>query len=206
MRIVSKYYDSNIFILEKENEVLIVDSAVEVKEIEKLVKGKKVVGVLLTHGHFDHALFADEYAKTFKTKVYASEFAKEYLSENRKNYSTDIEGLFLEIKDFKNFVFLSGEGEIEIGNFHVEFKQLGGHSKSDMCFKIDDEVYVGDVLIGRDMGRTDLYGGDKEEMKKSLSWLIDEDYQIMHSGHGEDNNKKTQDKVASIWIKFLSRK
>ncbi len=205
MRFVSKFYDSNVFVLEKGEQVLIVDTAVEPDEMEKYVEGKKVVGVLLTHGHFDHALYVDEYAKKFNTKVFASEFAKEYLSDHKKNYSTDFEGLFLEIKDFQNFVFLSGEGECKIGNFLVKFKQLGGHSKSDMLYEIDNEIFVGDILLGRDMGRIDLYGGNKNEMKKSLEVLLNQKYSIMHSGHGEDNDKQTQDKVAKIWMKFLSR-
>ncbi len=205
MRIVSKYYSSNVFVLERGNQVLIVDSAVEPEEIKKYVQGKQVVGVLLTHGHFDHALFADEYAKLFETKVYASRFAKEYLADHKKNYSTDFQGLFMEVKDFSNFVFLDDKGELQLGDFTVEYKQLGGHSKGDMCFKIGAELFVGDVLIGRDMGRIDLYGGNKEDMKKSLTYLIEEDYEIMHSGHDVDNNKSTQDKVASLWLKFLNR-
>lgn len=50
--------------------------------------------MLLTHGHFDHAYYVEEYANAFDTKIYLSEFAKEYLEDNKKNYSCDYEGLF----------------------------------------------------------------------------------------------------------------
>ncbi len=205
MRLVSDFYDSNVFVLEKGDQALIVDCGVEPSEIQRHLKGKKVVGVLLTHGHFDHAVYSDDYAKTLNTKVYASEMAKEYLADHKKNYSTDFEGLFFEIKNFQNFVFLSGDGEFVLGDFKIKYKQLGGHSKGDMIYEIDNEIFVGDILLGRDMGRVDLYGGNKIQMKQSLEVLLNEDYTIMHSGHGEDNDKKTQDKVIKIWTKFLSR-
>lgn len=205
MRLVSKFYESNVFIVEKNNEVLIIDAGAKVEEVKKAVGNQKVVGILLTHGHFDHSYFVEEYMKEFGAKVYASEYIKEYLEEPKKNCSTDYEGCYLEVKDFSNFVLLSGEGKIKIGEFKVQYKQLGGHSRSDMCFKIDDEIYVGDTVLGRAVGRTDLYGGDKQAMVKSLKYLQGLNYSIMHCGHGEDFEKATQDKVCQIYIKFLSR-
>ena len=69
MRLVSYFYESNVFILEKNNEVLIVDCGIPASEIKKHIGNKKVVGVLLTHGHFDHAYYVEEYANTFDTKI-----------------------------------------------------------------------------------------------------------------------------------------
>ncbi len=205
MRLVSDFYDSNVFLVEKGKEVLIVDAGLNLLALKKYLDGKKVVGILLTHGHFDHSYFVMKYQKEFGVKVFASELIEEYLSDCRKNYSTDLENCFLEVKDFQDFVFLAGEGEIKVGNFNVKFKQLGGHSKSDMCYVIDNEVYVGDTVLGRAVGRTDLYGGNKEEMVRSLNYLQNLKYDTMHCGHGEDFDKKTQDKVCQIYIKFLSR-
>ena len=157
--------------------------------------------MFLTHGHYDHAFYAPSYAKAFGCKVYASEFAKEYLADAAKNYS---DGKF-SVRDFSDFVFLHGDGVVRLGKFEVEYFALGGHSKSDVCFRVDDDLFVGDVLIGRDMGRLDLFGGSKDEMKKSLEKLVDLKYSTMHSGHGEDTTKFSQDKVAKLWLKFLSR-
>ena len=204
MRIVSKLYDSNEFILENNNKVLIVDCGVPAKEIENYVQGKEVVGILLTHGHFDHAFYVEDYIKTFKTKVYASEFIKEYLEDSKKNYSTD-EGLFLEVKDFNNFIFLSNCGKFKLADFEFEYTSLGGHSKSDMCYLIDNELYVGDVIIGRGIGRMDLYGGNREEMIESLGKISKINYQKMHCGHGEDMPKQAQDKVITTYLRFLKR-
>lgn len=203
-QIVSKLYESNTFVIENNNEVLIVDAGATLEEVKKCVGDKKVVGILLTHGHFDHSYYISSYIEEFKTKAYASKFAKEYLADHKKNYSSDF-GLNMNMQDFKNFVFLKNSGSIKIGSFLVEFGQLGGHSKSDMFFKIDNFLFVGDVIIGRGIGRMDLYGGNKAEMLKSLKILANVEYETMCCGHEENRTKEAQDKVISTYIKFLSR-
>ena len=200
-RVVSKYIKSNVFVVGNERVCVIVDAAAELDDVKNAVGKRRVLGVFLTHGHYDHCLFANVYAKCFSCKVYASEKIKAYLQNPDYNYS---DGKF-KIEDFSAFEFLSGEGEVDLKEMKVRFHQLGGHSKSDMCFFVGDEIFVGDVLLGRDMGRTDLYGGDKEEMKKSLQYLLDVNYSIMHAGHGADNDKPIQDKVAKLWLRFLNR-
>lgn len=200
-RVVSNFIESNVFVVGDDKVCIIVDAAAEIEAVKNAVEGRKVLGVFLTHGHYDHALYSLLYAQTFGCKIYASKFIEEYLRNPDWNYS---EGKFL-IDNFSDFVFLGKAGKVKLDGMEVEYKQLGGHSKSDMMYQVGYEIFVGDVLIGRDMGRIDLYGGSKEEMKKSLKVLAESQYSIMHSGHGSDNNKQTQDKVAKLWIKFLER-
>lgn len=220
LRVVSEIIESNVFVCEKDGDFVVFDAGAKTEDvqnaIEKLkaktstqekenanVNGLKghVLGVFLTHGHYDHCFYALEYAKTFGCKIFVSEFAKEYLQDAKKNYS---EGKF-QVDDFSNFEFLHGDGALELGGFTVEYFALGGHSKSDVCYRVNDDLFVGDVLIGRDMGRIDLFGGSKKQMQKSLQKLVDLNYTTMHSGHGEDNSKFLQDKVAKLWLRFLSR-
>lgn len=200
-RIVSDLISSNVFVLSKNDSCIIIDAGAKVEEVKKVVGKKVVEGIFLTHGHYDHSARVMDYIREFGATVYASEFIKEYLGNGDYNYS---EGKFA-VSDFSNFKFLSSNGVVSLPTFSIQFRQLGGHSKSDMMFKIGDEIFVGDVLIGRDMGRIDLYGGSKEKMSESLKFLQEIDYKTMHSGHGDDNDKKTQDKVASLWVRFLSR-
>lgn len=161
--------------------------------------------IFLTHGHFDHAYFVEDYAKKLNVKIYASEKIREYLEEPKKNYSTDFNCDLLKISDFSNFVFLQGDGEVKIGDVVIKYFQMGGHSKSDMCFLIGEDLFVGDLIIGRGIGRMDLYGGSKQEMIKSLKKLATLNYKTMHCGHGEDLSKEMADKVISTYLRFLSR-
>ncbi len=200
-RIESDLISSNVFVASDGDFCFIVDAGAKVEEVEKTIAGRKVEAVLLTHGHYDHCARVLDYVKKFGCKVYASESIKEYLQNGDYNYS---EGKFV-LNDFSQFVFFSGNGEINLPHFKIKYFALGGHSKSDVMYDWQGDIFVGDVLIGRDMGRIDLYGGNKVEMMKSLGFLVDYDYVMMHSGHGKDNDKKTQDKVASLWLRFLDR-
>lgn len=200
-RIESDLISSNVFVVSQGNCCVIIDAGAKVEEVAKVVGAKKVEAIFLTHGHYDHCARVMDYIKRFGAKVYASQFIKEYLENGDYNYS---EGQFV-VTDFTDFIFLQESGKVKLPHFEVEFFTLGGHSKSDIMFKIDDDIFVGDVLIGRDMGRIDLYGGSKDKMKDSLKFLQKFNYETMHSGHGGDNDKQTQDKVINLWLRFLNR-
>lgn len=202
MRIVGDIYESNVFITKN---TLIVDAGANLEKLEKCLAGCKVGGVLLTHGHFDHTYFAMDYAQKCGVKIYASAKIEEYLREPKKNYSTDFDGMELKIDDFSNFVLLHGDGEFSAQNVKVKYFQLGGHSKSDICFLVGDDLYVGDTIIGRGIGRMDLYGGNKQDMLESLKKISALSYKTMHCGHGEDLTKEMADKVIATYIRFLSR-
>ena len=202
MRIVGDIYESNVFITKN---TLIVDAGANLEKLEKCLAGCKVGGVLLTHGHFDHTYFAMDYAQKYGVKIYASVKIEEYLREPKKNYSTDFDGMELKIDDFSNFVLLHGDGEFSAQNVKVKYFQLGGHSKSDICFLVGDDLYVGDTIIGRGIGRMDLYGGNKQDMLESLKKISALSYKTMHCGHGEDLTKEMADKVIATYIRFLSR-
>lgn len=203
MRLVGDIYDSNVFVENIDKNIFIIDAGANFDKINDVTEN--VRAIFLTHGHFDHAYFVEDYAKKLNVKIYASEKIREYLEEPKKNYSTDFNCDLLKITDFSNFVFLQGDGEVKIDAVVIKYFQMGGHSKSDMCFLIGENLFVGDLIIGRGIGRMDLYGGSKQEMIKSLKKLATLNYKTMHCGHGEDLSKEMADKVISTYLRFLSR-
>lgn len=203
MRLVGDIYDSNVFVENIDKNIFIIDAGANFDKINDVTEN--VRAIFLTHGHFDHAYFVEDYAKKLNVKIYASEKIREYLEEPKKNYSTDFNCDLLKITDFSNFVFLQGDGEVKIDAVVIKYFQMGGHSKSDMCFLIGENLFVGDLIIGRGIGRMDLYGGSKQEMIKSLKKLATLNYKTMHCGHGEDLSKEMADKVISTYLKFLTR-
>lgn len=203
MRLVGDIYDSNVFVENIDKNIFIIDAGANFDKINDVTEN--VRAIFLTHGHFDHAYFVEDYAKKLDVKIYASKKIREYLEEPKKNYSTDFNCDLLKISDFSDFVFLQGDREVKMGNVVIKYFQMGGHSKSDMCFLINDDLFVGDLIIGRGIGRMDLYGGSKQEMIKSLKKLATLNYKTMHCGHGEDLSKEMADKVISTYLKFLTR-
>lgn len=200
-QIISNLLESNTYVVKKSDECLIVDAGADLNEIEKKVDGHVVKGLLLTHGHYDHAFNALEISKHFNCKIYASKKIVENLSDPAKNYGENFK-----IDDFSNFVFLEEKQDFSLGEFEISATLLPGHSKCSMCYLIDGTFFAGDVLFKQGIGRTDLYGGSKQEMLESLSYIQNKiDFDTVASGHGEMSNAQQQKRNLNLFIRFLSR-
>ena len=200
-KIISKLLESNVFVVEKEGHFLIVDCGVELSQIKKIVGQNRVDGILLTHGHYDHSLYCNEYAKAFKTKIYAEKSVQNTIIDGRANYS---DGGF-SLNDFSRFVFIDEDCKLKIGDFEVECILSKGHSPCCICFKIDDSLFAGDFLFENGIGRTDLINSNKQDMLDSLNKIENVDFKQVYSGHGVESDKKTQQKNIAIFKRFLQR-
>ena len=96
-KVVSKLLDSNTFVVSNGEDAIVIDAGCSIEQVKNVVQGKHVLGVLLTHAHYDHALYAEIYAQEFGCKIYASSASQEYLKDSAKNYGP------LKIDDFKDF-------------------------------------------------------------------------------------------------------
>lgn len=63
------YLEENCYILEKEDECLIIDPGDEFFKIKKAVT-KKVTGILITHRHFDHIGALEDVIEEYRVPVY----------------------------------------------------------------------------------------------------------------------------------------
>lgn len=199
-KIVSHHLDSNTFVVIENDECLIVDAGAEIEDTAKLVGGKKVVGILLTHGHFDHAFNIIAYAKRFCCNIYASKLAKANLADPKKNYGEDFS-----IADFSQFVWIDDDSEFALGNFLIKAYSLSGHSKCCTGFLVADVLFAGDVLFSKGIGRTDLHDSSREDMLNSLKKITSIPFSIVASGHGEMSTAAAQKRNISVFIKYLSR-
>lgn len=152
---------TNCYILYEDDKCLIVDPGDEENSIIKRISKLKVtpVGILLTHNHFDHTMCADSLSAFYKIPVY----------------------------DYKNLF----EGTQKIGPFAFEVIYTPGHSNSSLTyyFKDYDMMLVGDFIFKDSIGRTDLPGGNFQDMLSSLERIKSYDDNItLYPGHG---NKTT---------------
>jgi glyoxylase-like metal-dependent hydrolase (beta-lactamase superfamily II) len=84
---------------------------------------------------------------------------------------------------------LLSEGDtIEIGDLTFEVLHLPGHSAGGIGLKVQDHVFVGDVLFAGSVGRTDLPGGDFDQLANAIrqKLFVLDDATIVHPGHGPD--------------------
>ena len=69
--------EENCYILKKDNKVLVIDPGDEIDKIKKIIGDSRVVGVLVTHNHFDHVGALSNFDKNIIYNYYNLE-EKEY--------------------------------------------------------------------------------------------------------------------------------
>ena len=177
--------EENTYVLSNGKDCLVIDPGSEINKINEYLNSRnlKTKAILLTHGHYDHIGAAKELSLIENCNIYASLYEKEILEDAEKNGSLKFSKKEITLNDV---VYFEEEVVLEIGEFKAEVIFLPGHSPGGVGYIIGDAVFTGDTLFKGTCGRVDLYGGNKNDMKKSLSYLftLDNSYKIF-PGHGD---------------------
>ena len=176
---------SNCWVITSGNEALLVDAGAEPREIGKALsaRGLTLRGVLLTHGHFDHALNARAVADEHGVPLYIHRDDAEMLPDGEKNAYLMCYGREMSL-GYADKLLSSGD-EVELGGEKIKVLHTPGHSKGSVCYLAGDSLISGDTLFATSVGRWDLYGGSISELRSSLAalTLLDENITI-YPGHG----------------------
>lgn len=161
------------------------------RERERIVKyieseRLKPVRCLLTHAHFDHLLALDLIRDNYGLlpEVHCDD----------EPLMNRVKWRIIEVFGEKNFIseipmpehWLDDGEIIHFGSHHFSVIHTPGHSSGSVVYYCEEEhlAFTGDTLFYNNVGRTDLYGGDKEAYKKSLLKLMKlPDETILQSGH-----------------------
>lgn len=154
---------------EETNEALVIDPGDSAKLLIEKIKEHNLtpVAVLLTHGHSDHALAAEEVANAFGIKIYAHEAEKETL----ETPSINLCGMFgLQGVAFHADVFVKDNDLLELAGFSIRVFHTPGHTKGGCCYYIEKEqaIFSGDTLFQASVGRTDFPGGSMSTLVRSI--------------------------------------
>lgn len=183
-------------------ETLIVDPGDQGKRIVEccLKEELRPVGILLTHGHFDHIGGVKALTEAFRIPVYASEAEEALLEEPGKNLSAKLQGYSISlIPD----VLLADSEEITLAGFQIRTIHTPGHTGGGMCYYLPAEgiAFTGDTLFRHTYGRTDLPTSSFAELKDSLIhklFVLPEEVKAL-PGHGNATTIGEEKKRNPIW-------
>lgn len=143
--------------------------------------------LLNTHCHIDHVLgnrfVYDEYGLT--PQLHEGEVP---VLVEVQNYAPQM-GLRYDISPIPN-TFLEDGQTVRFGQSQLELILVPGHSPAHLCFYVAEQRLLigGDVLFRNSIGRTDLPGGNHEQLlmniRERVYTLPDET--VVYPGHGPE--------------------
>lgn len=162
-KVVVGALEENCYVLEKNNTCLVVDPGDEYQKIKEVIGDNKVLGVLITHSHFDHVGALRNFLSKRGVKIFKKSNAQE------QEYT---------IGDFTfSCIYTPGHSSDSITFY---FKEI-------------NTMFVGDFIFKNSIGRWDLPTGSIKDMKKSIEKIKEYDDSIkIYNGHGEDTTLKEE--------------
>ena len=149
-------------------------------------RGWKLIGLWLTHGHFDH--FADhELVRQRFPGVQVLIHALEEPKARHPEMQTRLFGLPLVIAPLKVDAHVTDHQQLKIGALEVEVLHTPGHAPGHVVYYFPKEGMLvgGDLIIGGSIGRTDLPDSDHGQMQESLRRVMSlPDTTRLLGGHG----------------------
>ncbi len=178
-------FGANTYLIVHQNQALIVDPAVTAGAILEAIRAEDAspVGILLTHGHFDHVLSMDTLRAAYPMSVSIHEDDADFLTDGKKNAFSLF---FHRERSFGMADVLLKDGDmIPLGNTFVKVIHTPGHTPGSVCYLCGNALLSGDTLFADTYGRCDLFGGSEIQMAASLSSLRGLDPKLtVYPGHG----------------------
>ena len=192
-RLVFNPFQENTFLIYDETGACVVIdpgmiSKDENAKFDKVIDNLKLrpIRTLLTHAHLDH-VFGCMYISQKYGLLPEGHAADEFILEITTDYAKQF-GIELSENPPKLGNYLNENDKIYLGNTVIEVIHLPGHSPGGLIYHLPEHktLFSGDVLFKHDIGRTDLAGGNHEQLITGIieKLMILPDDTDVYPGHG----------------------
>lgn len=189
--------DCNVFIIESNNNSLLIDSGLggemtqsfgfhknSVNELKKAINLKNVKQVFVTHGHIDHVGGVMTLQSKLDLEVITSEIEAQHLKVGDSSYIEPFLGSKCPSVTVSREV---NEGTfLDVGDFSFMVLHTPGHTHGSVSlWDEQNQILIsGDTVFPQgSFGRTDLRTGDSKDLIASLERLSNLNVKILLPGH-----------------------
>jgi len=186
-RLQTGVYAVNCYIIadDKTKEAIVVDPGGDLDDIASVIQKEElqVKYILLTHGHGDHIGALADLKQITGALVGIHAKDADMLADPAKNLSVQTSGTAIAIT--ADLLLEDGQ-KLTFGEETVTVIHTPGHTRGGVCFRIDDFIISGDTLFRASVGRSDLHGGNHEQLVKSIKTKLFTlpDKTDVYPGHG----------------------
>lgn len=182
--------DNNVWIVGDENEVLVIDAAHHAEAIALAVGGRRVVGILCTHGHNDHVNQAPRLADLLKAPILLNPAEAPLWEITHPDRKPDQE--------------LSDGQIVRAGGVELLALVTPGHSPGSTCLYAPElgTVFTGDTLFRGGPGATGRSFSSFDTIIDSIrtTLLPLPGATTVRTGHGEDTSIGDEAPHLEEWI------
>lgn len=182
--------NANTYVVGNTDEVIIIDPANRLSNITTAVKNRKVLGIFLTHGHYDHFITLTDVLNKYAVNCYMHPKAIDKLTNLMNSCA-----FFFGVKNLKEVskekvIFVKDNQVLELSpNLKIKVITTPGHTDCSVVYQIEDVMFTGDTLFNNGVGRTDLPTSNTINLINSLKKLLNNKKQaVIYPGHGWESS------------------
>jgi glyoxylase-like metal-dependent hydrolase (beta-lactamase superfamily II) len=147
----------------------------DTRSVDRLIEAARQGGIAIalileTHAHADHLTAAPYIKQRCGGQIAIGEHIKDVQRIFRPVFAAD------DVKpEGGDFDLLLRDGEhLKLGTLDIEVIHTPGHTPACVCYRIGDDIFVGDTIFMHDYGtaRADFPGGDARVLFRSIKRLL----------------------------------
>ncbi len=174
---------ANCFVIRDHGEAIVIDPGAAPPELLREVRDCRVRMIVNTHGHCDHCGGNGAMIEATGADLACHRDDLELLR------AIEAQGAMFGVPfppSPEPSRFLAAGDAVTVGGTTLDIRHVPGHSPGHIALVGDGLVFVGDVLFAGSIGRTDLPGGDHNQLLRSIATelLTLPDDTAVYSGHG----------------------
>lgn len=189
---------SHTYMVCRFNTCIVIDPSHSYDEIQRDLKEREIILVLLTHAHSDHVHQIEDY----KVPIYIHEDDAYLLFDDKHNGYANSKRPYL--RKNIDLRLIKNHDKIQMADQFIEVIHTPGHTKGSCSFLVNNALFTGDTLFHNDVGRHDLMSGSIYDLKKSILKIIDElnPNTKVYPGHDELTTIRNEKKSNPFYLKW----